>query len=90
MWKGYERLLEHYMNWCIIELVKRGYKNTMLICTHYDTQKTLFHIRKYKYPSWWGSKIHNTHRAALLAKDYDYYSQFGWTEKPEINYYWPI
>ena len=41
------------------------------------------------YPDWWGGPIHSSHRAALLFKKPDYYSQFGWAEIPEIKYFWP-
>ena len=48
----------------------------------------------YKYNNWplWinNEKIFSSHRAALLVKNPQWYSQFGWKEKPEINYYWPI
>jgi hypothetical protein len=40
-------------------------------------------------------KIASTHRLALLCKDYEWYSQFGWAEdtgsKPEAyDYFWPV
>jgi len=43
-------------------------------------------------PWWWSGPIHSSHRAALLFKDYDYYSQFGWEEKPATSSstLWPI
>jgi hypothetical protein len=41
-------------------------------------------------PPWLGiEEFHSSHRAALLAKDYDWYSQWGWVEKPVIDYWWP-
>ena len=43
-----------------------------------------------KYPSWLGDdKLHSSHRAALLYKDFEHYSQCNWLEEPIINYYWP-
>jgi len=41
-------------------------------------------------PEWLGNeKFHSSHRAALLMKNPEWYSQFGWTERPEIRYVWP-
>lgn len=41
-------------------------------------------------PFWWGNeKVHSSHRANLLRKDVNHYSQFGWTENPEMPYFWP-
>jgi len=44
----------------------------------------------FKIPLWLTEKFCASHRAALLYKLPEWYSQFGWTEKPEINYVWPI
>jgi len=79
MWIGFEQFLTQYMNSCIFEWIKRGYKNTMQILPVYNSV----------VPSWFGGRIHSTHRAALLYKDYEWYSQFGWTEEPKIEYFWP-
>lgn len=47
-------------------------------------------------PIWLGGQIHASHRAALLHKDFEWYSKFGWTEEPlvpltsgSLPYYWP-
>lgn len=41
-------------------------------------------------PSWWGDeRVASSHRAALLFKKPEHYSQFGWTETPVKNYFWP-
>ena len=79
MWRGYEDFLQLYMNQCIQEWIRRGYKNTMKLAV----------IRKPKPPFWWESEIHATHRAALLFKDFEWYQQFGWEENPIIKYFWP-
>ena len=82
MWEGYENCLASYYNTCVLEWVyERKYKHTMglLPCEGLDV------------PPWLGDKqFHSTHRAALLAKNFEWYSQFKWTEEPVINYYWPI
>lgn len=49
-------------------------------------------------PPWVGDdKFHASHRRALLYKNKEWYSQFGWTEEPDVpnedgklNYYWPV
>ena len=38
---------------------------------------------------WLGDKrFHASHRANLLRKDFEWYSQFGWTENLESPYLW--
>lgn len=91
MWQGYEVLLELYYNVCINVWKYRGHKNTMLlIAISPDISIDKYWYQKIIWPDWWGSKIHSTHRAALLAKNYEYYKQFNWTEEPKIDYYWPV
>lgn len=79
MWRGHEDFLKLYMNACIAEWIRRGFKNTM---KQMDVSTPI-------EPKWWGSKIHTTHRAALLSKNIEWYSQFGWEEYPVIDYFWP-
>ena len=79
MWKAYVPALKHYTNVFIQEWINRGYNNNM---EFYDTGKIIM-------PDWIGNeKFHSSHRANLLRKDFDYYSQFGWTENPERPYVW--
>ncbi len=81
MWKGYESALSLYMNKCIIEWKRRGYNNTMKLCQITE---------KVKYPKWIGKeKFHASHRSNLLRKDSVFYSQYGWKEKPGMEYVWP-
>ena len=43
-----------------------------------------------KMPPWLGSpKLHSSHRANLIRKDPVHYGQFGWTEEPLEQYFWP-
>lgn len=84
MWSGYEAALCAYGNIVCIEWRERGYKDTVL-----DTLAE-FKFSGFRMPDWlYDERLHSSHRAALLYKDYDYYKQFGWTEQPELNYYWP-
>ena len=80
MWKGYENALKQYLNECIDEWVHRGYNNTM---KHEVINEDIV------YPHWLGNKsFHSSHRANLLRKDYEYYSQFEWEEDSENPYTW--
>ena len=80
MWRGHEKALMLYCNEMIVEWKRRGYNNTM---------KTYPVKGKVSFPAWWGNqKLHASHRAALLTKNPDHYSQFKWKEKPEISYVW--
>ena len=80
MWSGYEPALQLYHNMCIEEWIRQGYNNTMVLEGITD---------KIVYPHWFGNeRFHSSHRANLLRKDYQYYSQFGWTERSELPYVW--
>ena len=81
MWAGHESALALYHDLAIEHWVKRGYNNTM--------QK--LNPKVVLFPPWLGQdQFHSTHRAALLQKDFNHYSQFSWTESPKIEYIWPI
>ena len=88
MWKGYEHYLSFYGLAICAEWKRRGYKDNLLMEKFWlefnFTDSDLL-------PPWLGDEaFHSSHRAALLAKDLDWYSQFGWTEEPKIDYIWPI
>lgn len=81
MWTGFEDALKLYSNAIVEEWIRRGYKNNLEL---YDLKGC-----DIIYPWWLGMKeFHAAHRAALLAKDYIYYSQYGWAETPRIAYIW--
>lgn len=80
MWRGYEGALKAYMNICIKEWLRRGYKNNMELAR---VPKSV------KYPPWFGNeKFHASHRSNLLRKDPEWYGQFGWLESPDLPYVW--
>lgn len=82
MWRGYTVALIEYRNIIIQEWINRGYKNNMEIMSL---------PRGVRYPPWLGDeRVHSSHRANLLRKDPDWYGQFGWTEKKQNSYYWPV
>lgn len=81
MWAGFENALKLYSNAMVIEWISRGYRNNM----------ELYNLTgcKIALPWWLGKdEFHASHRAALLAKNYDYYSKYGWIEEPKIRYVW--
>ena len=79
MWTPYVQALMVYTNTIINEWIKRGYNNNM----------ELYKIGSIIMPDWLGNKkFHASHRANLLRKDYEYYSQFGWDENPKSPYVW--
>jgi len=81
MWTGFENALKEYSNEIIEEWIRRGYRNNLEI---YNIDGL-----NIEYPLWLGNEeFHASHRAALLAKDYSYYSKYGWTEEPRIKYIW--
>lgn len=81
MWRGHNEALRLYMNVMIREWVKRGYINNMLLAPCQNIQM----------PSWIGNEsFHASHRANLLRKNVEFYSQYGWTEDPTMPYLWPV
>lgn len=92
-WEFYKPCLAKYCIFGLIEMyVNRGTIPKHIFDEHYKffvsyipsnnpVQATV------RYPYWWSYEaIHSSHREALLYKDYEWYSQFGWSEKPAIPY----
>jgi len=80
MWVGYENALKLYFNICVDEWIKRGYNNNMLL--EEITGDVV-------YPHWLGNDlIHSSHRANLLRKDKEFYSQYMWIEDSSNPYCW--
>lgn len=101
MWRGHEGALLSYIQAMVVEWKQRGYKSTI----DSKAEATYQSASKYKSlmvtpPQWMVDQqqldtIASTHRQALLVKDYEWYSQFGWPEDPgyapkEYEYIWPI
>jgi hypothetical protein len=81
MWRGYAPALTYYKNCCIVEWMRRGYRNSMIIDV----------VESYELPNWFGSPdFHASHRSNLLRKDATYYGKFGWTEPSSLPYIWPV
>lgn len=98
MWAGHDNLMGHYGFALACEMGRRGNWKPEVIERWkkfwFEVMKS--HPRKPE-PDWMGqAEFHASHRAALLFKDYNYYSQFGWSESPavpdekgKLPYIWP-
>lgn len=94
MWIGHEYHLGLYLlaGWQV--LLERGKEYVEL------RKKIEIEMEKHSdtgAPKWFGNdKLHSSHRKALLYKNQEWYSQFGWSESPDVpneqgklNYWWP-
>ena len=80
MWRPHVDLLKHYTNIIIQEWIDRGYNNNLKF---YEVKWPI------DLPNWLGYEpFHSSHRANLLRKDREYYSQFKWKENSEDPYVW--
>jgi len=67
------------------EWVSRGYRDTVR-----DKLILNFLPDELDLPEWWGDeRVHSSHRANLLRKDFNFYSVNNWTEDPQMPYFWP-
>lgn len=88
MWKGYEAYLALYGVSICKEWLSRGYKDTCLSKIN-ALLPTAHNQNGCERPPWFGGPIHDSHKAALLRKLPEWYSQFHWNVDPEMPYYWP-
>lgn len=85
MWKGYHDLLAIYGASICYEWTRRGFKDSLY--PWFKERMTL----DYEAPKWIGMEaFHHSHQSNLLRKDYDWYSQWGWTVSSDLPYYWPV
>ena len=92
MWKGWEGDLLLYSRVVCIEWKERGFQDTVSLKLRDLEGKypELFYLESEDYPAWMiGTPFCSRHRAALLYKDFAHYSQFGWSEEPALDYWWP-
>jgi hypothetical protein len=80
MWRGYDQALNLYAIAVCDEIEARGWV---------PTWRNAFIEYDGPYQLSFGEKVHSSHRANLLRKDPEHYSQFGWTEQPRKGYVWP-
>lgn len=86
MWRGYENSLIEYGIAICDEWRARGFKDTVRekLLSQYPWHQVA------PRPKWLGSRpFHSSHRSNLLRKDWNHYSQFGWTEADNLPYVWP-
>ena len=87
-WKSYEWALCDYATTICLEWSKRGFVDNMY--SKFVELQNKVKEKIFVYPIWiTNEKLLRSHRAALLAKNYNWYKKFNWKEKPEINYFWP-
>lgn len=99
MWRGHELALLNYIGIMVNEWCARGYRSSIYgkALATYVRAAELGRVGTESYlPTWFdthGEAVASTHRVALLSKNYDWYSQFGWVEdtgvRPETyEYLW--
>lgn len=85
MWENNVNGLAAYGVAICTEWISRGYRDTCL-----DKIKNLVTPDSEDLPIWWGDeRVHSSHRSNLLRKKPEHYSQFGWTDDPAAEYFWP-
>ena len=82
MWTPYISALKLYTNVMITEWINRGYNNNMEFYDDYLEGLSIEGVPR------WPEEFYSSHRANLLRKDYEYYSQFKWREDPNEPYVW--
>ena len=87
MWIGYEQSLIAYATCICREWINRGYVDNLL--DDFLEMHMLYPHSLHK-PKWLNEKFCSSHRAALLAKNLEWYKQFNWSESPKIEYLWPV
>jgi hypothetical protein len=87
MWRGHLPALIDYGLVVCREWTRRGNADTV-------HDKLLEHRTEEDpalLPPWFGHPLlHASHRSNLLRKDPEYYGRFGWTEPPDLPYFWPV
>jgi hypothetical protein len=87
-WIGYRGTLASYGETCAREWLDRGYADSLL--DQLQRLRWQYQDTEHGRPWWLDHELyHASHRAALLFKDPAHYSQFGWTETPQLRYFWP-
>lgn len=86
MWANHKRALAKYALYGLEELTRRGrhYPHHIQTFTDYYNE-----FEDTGLPDFVGDEdFHASHRSNLLRKDFEYYSQFGWTEPVDLPYVW--
>lgn len=91
MWAGHALALLVYGIVMCREWKQRGFRDNLEkeFLDVYSRRRRF--VRHNRYPSWFKDDLlHASHRSNLLRKDAAYYSRFGWSEPPDLPYYWPV
>ena len=87
MWRGYHYQLCSFGMYCADAIRKTNEDFDWFVRWRDKLPPT----RDEGFPPWFDeNKVHASHRSNLLRKCPEYYLQFGWSEKPSSNYYWPV
>lgn len=89
MWRGYEYQLCLYGQAMSEEWISRGYRDNLLPMFKRLANALVKKDRNQSVPPWLDDELCSNHRANLIRKNADHYSQFGWTESPTEGYIWP-
>ena len=91
MWSNSIDSLVDYGTAMCEEWISRGYRDSCL-----EKIQSFKGVAISVEPEWMGGPIHASHRAALLHKDFEWYSKFKWQESPleplgsgSLPYFWP-
>lgn len=88
MWRRCDVALLVYAVAMYREWRRRGYRS---YAETIAKMKILCDRSQTRPPSWHGFEpLHASHRSNLLRKDSEFYGQYGWTDSPEMPYYWPV
>jgi hypothetical protein len=90
MWAGHELRLVSYSIAICDEWLRRGYRDSCRDKILAYADRAPF-TRDTWEPEWLGDEaLHASHRSNLLRKNPEFYSQYGWTESPDLEYIWPV
>lgn len=103
MWDNFELHLVDYAFCCLYTwerkkgVIAQSRREKLIILQEKAIRKAQVVNPGNNFPSWVGNEeFHSSHRAVLLGKNFEWYSQFGWSEKPAIRrsngswpYIWP-
>lgn len=82
MWQGFESGLSLYMNLCIEEWKRRGFKNTMVLAVVEENPPL---------PDWFGREdFHRSHQSNLVRKDANFYGPQFPGVPADLPYIWPV
>lgn len=90
IWANHKRALAKYSLALVLEMEKRKkWKPEVIFRWTKFWEDAIMRESDTGMPSVVGNLMfHASHRAALLAKNPDWYSRFGWKETPKIDYIW--